>query len=107
MGFVYGLLEDANEEVHVACNRKESIFCPVIEIVEKHSKGRLDTLLHLKTYFLNSYYYYRDIAVTGNRSVKPVLLKRISIFYTEEEIQDKIGCYEFLTYDNKEGLMGS
>lgn len=63
MGFVYVILEDAKHEIHAACNKKESTFRPVIELVDKHAKGRLETPLHLTAYFLNSYYYYRNTTV--------------------------------------------
>lgn len=108
IGFVDGILENIKDEIHVTCNRKKSTFLPVIEIVEKYAKGRLDPPLHLTTYFLNPHYYYRDITIKKkNRSTKPTFLKYISLFYLEEEIQDKIGCVEFLTYENKERLMES
>ena len=35
MGFVYGMLEDAKNEVQAACNRKESTYRPIIDIIEK------------------------------------------------------------------------
>lgn len=43
MDFAYGMLEDTKEENRTACNRKESNFRPIIEIVDKHAKDNLDT----------------------------------------------------------------
>lgn len=64
-------------------------------------------IIHLTAYFLNLYYYYKDMAVEENIFVKQAHVICISLFYPEEEIYDKIGCEEFLIYENKEGLIGS
>lgn len=48
------------------------------------------------------------MAVKKNRSVKLVLLKSLSVPPQRRNLgQDWIGCEEFLTYENKEGLMES
>lgn len=39
--------------------------------------------------------------------MKPAFLKNISLFFPEEEIEYKIGCEEFLTWENKKVLMSS
>ena len=107
MGFVYGMLEDAKNEVQAACNRKESTYRPIIDIIEKESRGRLDSTLHLAAYYLNPYYYYRDRTVQDSSRVITALMSCINVFYHDEDIQDKIGSSEVLSYKMKEGLMGS
>jgi len=59
MGFVYGMLQDAKDEVKASCNRKESVYRPILEIIEK-AKDKLDSPLHLAAYYFNFYYYYKD-----------------------------------------------
>lgn len=55
INFVYNMLEDAKNEIRTTCNRKESNFYLVIDIVKKSANGRLDTPLHLTVYSLNLY----------------------------------------------------
>lgn len=56
MGFVYGMLENAKYETKIVCNWKEAAWSPIINIIEKESRG---STLHLWAYYLNPYYYYR------------------------------------------------
>jgi hypothetical protein len=106
MGFVYGMLEDAKNEIKVACNRKENLYRPILCIIEKESKGRLDSTLHLAAYYLNPYYYYGDRTIQDNSLVIAAIMRCIDVFYPEEDIQDEIASKELLMYKMKEGLMG-
>lgn len=58
--FVYGILQDAKSDIKVVCCRRENNIGPIIEIIEKKAKNRLDGLRHLAIYCLNPCYYYRD-----------------------------------------------
>lgn len=50
------MFQNAKTEIKNVCNGKETIYSPVIEIVKKKVKDKLDTSLHLVAYILNSYY---------------------------------------------------
>lgn len=45
MDFDYGMLEDAKREIQNICNKKESIYGPMIEIIERKANGKLDSPL--------------------------------------------------------------
>lgn len=84
MGFTYGMLENAknkNKNFKVACNRKEIAFRLIIDIKEKESRGRLNNIMHLVSYYLNYYYYYRDRKVLDNTLIRTAVIHCICIFY--------------------------
>ena len=56
MGLVYCMLEDAKNEINIACNRKGTLYQSIIDIIKKQYRGRLASTLN----YLNSYYYYKD-----------------------------------------------
>lgn len=45
LGFVYGVLKNAKDKIKVACNRKETTFRPIIDIIETESRGKPDRTL--------------------------------------------------------------
>ncbi|KAK2654653.1 hypothetical protein Ddye_014509 [Dipteronia dyeriana] len=53
MGFVYGELKKAKEEIQTGLKSVESNYRPIFEIIDDKSKGRLDSPLHLTAYVLN------------------------------------------------------
>ena len=108
MGFVYGMLQDAKDEIKASCNRKESVYRPILEIIEKKAKDRLDSPLHLAAYYFNPYYYYKDNTIKEDTSVKAALMYCIDKFYPEEyNIHDIIGSKEVQAYKSAAGIMGS
>ena len=80
------MLEDVKNEVQAACNRKETTYQPIIDIIEKESRGRLDSTLHLAAYSLNAYYYYRDRTIQDSSCVITTLMSCINVFYHDEGI---------------------
>ena len=50
MGFVYGELKKAKDEIKEALNHKEEKYKPILDIVDAKGKGRIDTPLHLTAY---------------------------------------------------------
>ena len=74
IGFVYGMLQDVKREVKASCNRKESIYRPILEIIEKKAKDRLDSPLYLPAYYFNPYCHYKDNVVKEDTSVKAALM---------------------------------
>ncbi|CAI9284357.1 unnamed protein product [Lactuca saligna] len=60
MGFVYGEVKGAKEEIIKSLGGNEKAYKPIIDIIDKKMKGRLDSSLHLTSYLLNPYYHYMD-----------------------------------------------
>nr|KAJ0208622.1 hypothetical protein LSAT_V11C400217490 [Lactuca sativa] len=60
MGFVYGEIKAAKEEIIISLGGNEKAYKPIIDIINKKMKGRLDSSLHLTSYLLNPYYHYKD-----------------------------------------------
>ncbi|KAG5542347.1 hypothetical protein RHGRI_022029 [Rhododendron griersonianum] len=57
MGFVYGELQKAKQEIIEACMSKEAQYKPILDIIDTKSQGRLDSPLHLTAYLLNPFYF--------------------------------------------------
>ncbi|CAH1449265.1 unnamed protein product [Lactuca virosa] len=60
MGFVYGEIKKAKKEIIDALGGNKKAYEPIINIISKKMKGRLDSKLHLTAYLLNPYYHYKD-----------------------------------------------
>ncbi|CAI9278330.1 unnamed protein product [Lactuca saligna] len=60
MGFVYGEIKVAKEEIITSLGGNEKAYKPIIDIINKKMKGRLESSLHLTSYLLNPYYHYKD-----------------------------------------------
>lgn len=95
INFVYEMLEDAKNEIKITCNRKETAFRPNINIIEKESRTKLNSTLHLASYYLNPYYYYRDSTIQNDILVRNVVMHCICIFYSKHDIQDQVAHMNF------------
>ncbi|CAA0823530.1 hAT dimerisation domain-containing protein / transposase-related [Striga hermonthica] len=60
MGFLYGELMHAKEDIKSVLNNLAKNYDPILEIIDTKMMGRLDTPLHLMAYLLNPYYHYKD-----------------------------------------------
>ena len=58
MGFLYGELKKAKEDIKEGLKNVESNYRPIFGIIDEKSKGRLDSPLHLAAYVLNPYYFF-------------------------------------------------
>nr|XP_011470559.1 PREDICTED: uncharacterized protein LOC101302707 [Fragaria vesca subsp. vesca] len=56
MGFVYGELQKAREEIKKTSKNQEAHYRPILDIVDGKAREQLDSLLHLAGYLLNPYY---------------------------------------------------
>ncbi|CAH1447122.1 unnamed protein product [Lactuca virosa] len=61
MGFVYGEIKGAKEEIMKALGGQEKTYKPIIDIINTKMKGMLDSKLHLTAYLLNPYYHFGDL----------------------------------------------
>ncbi|GJZ03815.1 ribonuclease H-like domain-containing protein [Tanacetum coccineum] len=69
MGFVYRKMIKAKEEIKGVLGGNKKAYEPIIKIIEKKMKGRLDTVLHLMAYLLNPYYFYKDTKIQHDPDV--------------------------------------
>ncbi|KAK3218771.1 hypothetical protein Dsin_012741 [Dipteronia sinensis] len=105
MGFLYGELKKAKEEIREGLKNVESNYRPIFDIIDEKSKGRLDSPLHLAAYVLNPYYFF-------NGSTSSIYTNEVSngfctfaeILYPDDlEKQNLFVNIEFGKYLNKEG----
>ncbi|XP_020258387.1 uncharacterized protein LOC109834783 [Asparagus officinalis] len=59
MGFIIGELNQVKREIMTALKTEKS-YMPIISIIERHAKNRLDSSLHLAAWFLNPLFYYAE-----------------------------------------------
>ncbi|GJY19720.1 pescadillo-like protein [Tanacetum coccineum] len=83
MGFLYGELKKANEDIKMAFNNVETYYRPIIDIIETRSKGRL----------------LKDDVMVSN-AVYAFLEK---LFHHDFEKQDQVMNIELPKYKGKEG----
>jgi len=58
MGWVYGDLENAKEEIKLAVKSEEKKYLPIWKIIDKRWDEKLKNPLHRAGYFLNPYFYF-------------------------------------------------
>ncbi|XP_020266421.1 uncharacterized protein LOC109841909 [Asparagus officinalis] len=102
MGFVVGMLEDMKKEI-IQVKNKEKDFKPVIDIIDGKSKDRLFSPLHMASYYLNPYYFYRDDVVKNYKRAKDGFLDVVELFYPDVEQQVEIHTQELERYREGKG----
>ncbi|XP_031101802.1 uncharacterized protein LOC116005702 [Ipomoea triloba] len=107
MGFVYGEIMHAKEEIKRALNGVEKNYEPIIRIIEEKMKNRLDTPLHLMAYFLNPYYHYKDLLLHRDADISFGSIEFLETYYFEDlDMQNKVLKEELSKYKLKEGMFG-
>ncbi|XP_073061732.1 uncharacterized protein [Primulina eburnea] len=106
MGFLYGELLRAKEDIKVALNNVESNYQPIIVILESKMKDTLYATLHTTAFLLNPY-YYKDSSTDLYGEVAAGIFECIEVLYADEfELQDTIINKKFAKYRDKTGLFG-
>nr|KAJ0186945.1 hypothetical protein LSAT_V11C900459240 [Lactuca sativa] len=77
MGFVYGEIKVAKEEIIKSLGGNEKHYTPIIDIINTKMKGRLDSTLHLTSYLLNPYYHYNDAQIQFDPDVMDVMQRQV------------------------------
>ncbi|GJZ17354.1 hypothetical protein Tco_0553477 [Tanacetum coccineum] len=68
---------------------KETYYRPIIDIIETISKGQLDSPLHLTTYLLNPYYFFKDQSIKEDVMVSDAVFAFLEKFFHHDfEKQD-------------------
>ena len=103
MGFLYGCLLEAKNEISAWFDHESSKFQQVFEIIDKRWDNKLKTPLHRAGYYLNPYYYYPnklDIELDG--TFRDGLITCITKMVDNVDLQDQI-IQELEQYQDEDG----
>ncbi|KAL8248797.1 hypothetical protein R6Q59_005665, partial [Mikania micrantha] len=104
MGFIYGELEKAKNEIKKALNDNKTAFDPIIDIISNKSSNRLDTCLHLTAYILNPYYFYNNPEVRDDLNANDAVVDFVGVLFPKDyEKQKEILSVELPIYKRKQG----
>ncbi|XP_058210432.1 uncharacterized protein LOC131322890 [Rhododendron vialii] len=107
MGFVYGELKKAKEEIKEAYKQVETNYRPILDVIDVKAKGRLDSALHLTAYFLNPFYFFKDSTIQDDPIIMDGVLVCVEAFFPDDiNVQDEVINRELLKYKNKDGGFG-
>ncbi|XP_019158581.1 PREDICTED: uncharacterized protein LOC109155351 [Ipomoea nil] len=107
MGFVYGELMRAKEEIKHTLSDVPRNYKSIIDIIEEKMKDRLDSPLHLMAYLLNPYYHYKDPQLHLDEVVGVGVVDFCDILFVNDfDMQNKILSEELPKYKKKEGMFG-
>ncbi|GJS00900.1 hypothetical protein Tco_0317408 [Tanacetum coccineum] len=103
MGFVYGETIKAKKEIKGVLGGNKKAYEPIIKIIEK-MKGRLDIVLQLMAYLLNSYYFYKDTEIQHDPDVSDAVLAFLeTILAGDLEMQMQVTNVEMPKYKKQTG----
>ncbi|AQK94388.1 hAT transposon superfamily protein [Zea mays] len=104
MGFVYGEILKAKRHVKEALGNVENRFKDVVAVIDKKMAGRLDSPLHLATYFLNPHYSYADPSFFDVPKITEGFINCVETFYYhDDEMQEQASNIELQKFQNREG----
>ncbi|CAI9279836.1 unnamed protein product [Lactuca saligna] len=107
MGFVYGEIKKAKKEIIDALGGNKKAYEPIINIISKKMKGRLDSKLHLTAYLLNPYYHYKDPQLQHDPEVMDAVLEFFdTLFAGDLEMQKQVVTIELPKYKKKMDRFG-
>ncbi|CAH1422661.1 unnamed protein product [Lactuca virosa] len=108
MGFVYGEIKVAKEEIIKSLGGNEKHYKPIIDIMNTKMKGWLDSTLHLTFYLLNPYYHYNDAQLQFDPDVMDAVLDFFdTLFLGDLEMQRKVVTIDLPKYKKKDDRFGS
>ncbi|CAN0907640.1 hypothetical protein LINGRAHAP2_LOCUS24909, partial [Linum grandiflorum] len=106
-GFVYGQLLKAKNDIKKACKNDQNVYKPIIAIMDKKMRGRLDAPWHLTTYLLNPFYSYLNPAIFDDHDVTVALITCVKQFYHgNEDLHNEVVNIDFTKFQRREGLFG-
>ncbi|CAI9299539.1 unnamed protein product [Lactuca saligna] len=107
MGFVYGEIKKAKKEIIDALGGNKKAYEPIINIISKKMKGRLDSKLLLTAYLLNPYYHYKDPQLQHDPKVMDAVLEFFdTLFAGDLEMQKQVVTIELPKYKKKMDRFG-
>ena len=90
MGFLYGSLLEAKNEISRRFNNEKSKFQEVFHFIVKRWDSKLKTPLH-RPVTLNPFYYYQNkLAIEENETFRDCVITCITKLVPNEDTQDNI-----------------
>jgi hypothetical protein len=106
MGFLYGYLLEAKNEISKRFNNERKKFEEVFHFIDKRWDSKLKTPLHRAGNYLNPFYYYQNkVAIEDNESFRDGVITCITKLVPNEDTQDKI-IEELQKFQDAEGSFG-
>ncbi|XP_066385011.1 uncharacterized protein [Miscanthus floridulus] len=106
MGFLYGYLLEAKNEISKRFNNDRKKFEEVFHFIDKRWDSKLKTPLHKAGYYLNPFYYYQNkVAIEENESFRDGVIMCITKLVPNEDTQDKI-IEELQKFQDAKGSFG-
>ncbi|XP_024200079.1 uncharacterized protein LOC112203325 [Rosa chinensis] len=107
MGFVYGELLRAKEEIKMTFKDQENHYHPILDIVDGKARDRLDSPLHLAGYLLNPYYTYANPSIENDNVVMDGFFTCVDVFFPDDiQTQSLVTNVELHKYLKKDGGFG-
>ncbi|GJW79411.1 hypothetical protein Tco_0143386 [Tanacetum coccineum] len=104
MGFIYGELKKARQEIIDALNDNKKAYEPIMDVIAEKSSGWLDTSLHMAAYILNPYYLYNNLEVQNDNDAVDAVVDVVGKLFPEDyDTQNRILMVEFPMYKGKQG----
>lgn len=107
MGFLYGELEKAKEEIKEVFKNQEVNYRPILDIVGTKARDRLDSPLHLAAYLFNPFYFFKNESIQDDPLVMEGIFICVERFFPDDiDAQSIVTNVELLNYTKKEGGFG-
>lgn len=107
MGWLYGDMKKAKEEVAVALDNKENKYLPIWKLIDSRMESKMSNPLHLAGYFLNPFFYYpnREEVEADTKFMHGFVECLTRMYANDPDIQDFITS-ELDTYQFGHGPFG-
>jgi len=106
MGFLYGALLEAKNDISERFDNEEVKFQEVFNIIDKRWDNKLKSPLHRAGYYLNPYYYYPNkLEIELDETFREGLITCITKMVDKTDIQDQI-ISELEQYQDGDGSFG-
>nr|XP_034582940.1 uncharacterized protein LOC117845960 [Setaria viridis] len=106
MGFLYGCLLEAKNEISARFDNDLSKVQQIFEIIDKRWNNKLKTPLHRAGYYLNPHYYYPNkVDIELDESFRECLITCSTKMVDNVEVQDQI-IQELQQYQDGDGTFG-
>ncbi|XP_070667962.1 uncharacterized protein [Malus domestica] len=90
MGFLYGKLQKARNEIKETLKNNEANYRQILQIIDEKARDRLDGPLHLAAYFLNPYYFFKDQSIQHDPLVMDAMFTCVENFLPDNyEVQNQ------------------